>query len=80
MILSKECSLTARLWLTYLRHLASIFFTMDGNHHANRYVKNTDPRDVSLLSGSSYMPVKSVYKKYLEGIESAKEVSTHFLS
>jgi hypothetical protein len=55
-------------------HLSSIFLTIDGNHHANRYIKNTDPSDQSLLKGHGYFPEKKAYKEYIAGIPSTKEV------
>jgi hypothetical protein len=49
---------------------------MDGNHHANRFVKNSDPRDTSLLEQTAhgYFPPKVDYTTYLKAIPNAKEV------
>lgn len=58
----------------FCRHGAGIYLTIDGNHHANRYSKNTDPRDASLLRGASYMPERVLYKEYVTGTECTKEV------
>lgn len=65
---------------TFCRHGAGVYLTVDGNHHANRYSKNSDPRDSSLLKGASYMPERDLYKKYVDSTECAKEVSldNHF--
>ena len=50
---------------------------MDGNHHANRYPKNTDPKDVSLWNDRAfgYFPDIAKYKQYVQGIPLNKEVS-----
>jgi len=56
---------TPQLTISNSSHLSSIFLTMDGNHHANRYFKNTDKHDVSLSSGLGYIPRKTDYKLYL---------------
>ncbi|KDR65131.1 hypothetical protein GALMADRAFT_148963 [Galerina marginata CBS 339.88] len=49
-----------------LRHLQQTRLTADGNHHSNKYSKNTDPDDVSLYDGNSYIPRDQEYKEYLE--------------
>lgn len=48
---------------------------MDGNHHANRYHKNTDAYDTSLAEGLAYIPRKSEYEEYLKLTSNDKEVS-----
>lgn len=49
--------------------------TVDGNHHANRYTKNTDRNDRSLLvTLSGYFPGNE-YRLYLDQIPVTKEVS-----
>lgn len=52
-----------------------MFLTLDGNHHANRYAKNTNPKDESLYKGAAYLPEQEVYKSYLSSTEVTKEVS-----
>ncbi|KDR66863.1 hypothetical protein GALMADRAFT_283703 [Galerina marginata CBS 339.88] len=49
-----------------LRHLQQTRLTADGNHHSNKYSKNTDPDDVSLYDGNAYIPRDQEYKEYLE--------------
>ncbi|KAF9538704.1 hypothetical protein CPC08DRAFT_604681, partial [Agrocybe pediades] len=41
-------------------------FTADGNHHSNRYLKNTDPDDISLFEGKAYFPEDGEYKEYVK--------------
>lgn len=63
-------------------HLSSLFLTLDGNHHANRYAKNTDPTDSSLFKGNAYLPDQQTYRDYLSRTEVTKEVCFflfHFL-
>ncbi|KAF9545130.1 hypothetical protein CPC08DRAFT_823958 [Agrocybe pediades] len=48
------------------RHLNQTQFTADGNHHSNRYLKNTDPDDISLFEGKAYFPEDSEYQKYIK--------------
>lgn len=59
-------------------HGNSMYLTIDGNHHANRYVKNSDSRDESLLLGQSYFPDKISYREYLDKTIVTKEVSLSF--
>ncbi|KAG2018837.1 hypothetical protein CC2G_008224 [Coprinopsis cinerea AmutBmut pab1-1] len=47
------------------RHLSQLQLTADGNHHANRYMKNTDPLNRSLFDGRGYFPRDDEYKAYL---------------
>lgn len=56
-------------------HGNAMYLTIDGNHHANRYVKNSDLRDESLLLGQSYFPEKNSYREYLAQTTVTKEVS-----
>jgi len=49
---------------------------MDGNHHANRYFKNSDRHDLSLANGLGYLPLIEKYKEYLSGTSEDKEVRT----
>jgi hypothetical protein len=58
------------------RHLITNFKTADGNHHSNRYSKNTDPSDVSLWDRFfGYFPCALTYKDYLDRLPEAKEVN-----
>jgi hypothetical protein len=61
--------------LTLNSHLSSLFLTINGNHHANRYFKNSNPHDQSLLCGSGYFPEKETYKAYIAGTPSDREVN-----
>jgi len=63
-----------------LSHLSCLSVTLDGNHHANRYAKNSDPKDTSLLGGHAYFPEISVYKEHVKNIPNTKEVSSLFIS
>jgi len=38
----------------------------DGNHHVNKYIKNTDPNDISLFGGRAYFPDDTQYQEYLQ--------------
>jgi hypothetical protein len=57
-------------------HLKVLRLVIDGNHHANRYTKNSDPADSSLLEGraSGYFPSAASYSDYLNKIPATKEV------
>ena len=46
-------------------HLNQTVLTLDGNHHLNKFVKNTDPNDISLFRGRAYIPEDSQYQAYL---------------
>lgn len=41
----------------------------DGNHHANKFAKNTDPDDVSLFAGKAYFPEETAYQQYLQDVQ-----------
>jgi hypothetical protein len=59
----------------YPRHLVTNFKTADGNHHANRYAKNTDRSDISLWDRfSAYFPPVHVYEQYLNSLPETREV------
>jgi len=72
------------------RHLNQIQLTVDGNFHLNKYIKNTDPDDVSLFGGKSFFPQDDLFRTYIKNIPTnAPEVSSeltkpcapvHFLS
>ncbi|KJA19668.1 hypothetical protein HYPSUDRAFT_204406 [Hypholoma sublateritium FD-334 SS-4] len=52
----------------HLRHINQFQWTVDGNFHLNKYMKNTDPDDISLYDGKAYFPRNDEYKRYLDGI------------
>jgi hypothetical protein len=59
--------------------LITNFKTADGNHHSNRYVKNTDRSDTSLWDRFfGYFPPARAYKDYLDKLPETKEVSQNF--
>jgi hypothetical protein len=58
----------------FLRHLTSLSIVLDGNHHANRYKKNTDDFDCSIWKGVGYFAVKDDYKEYINAIPTKNEV------
>ncbi|KAJ3493118.1 hypothetical protein NLJ89_g11089 [Agrocybe chaxingu] len=47
------------------RHLNQTQHTADGNHHANKFIKNTDPDDVCLFGDRAYFPDNVKFKAYL---------------
>lgn len=53
-------------YITLLSHLNQTQFTADGNHHSNRYLKNTDPDDISLFNGEAYFPNDQQYREYVK--------------
>jgi hypothetical protein len=56
-------------------HLNQTQYTADGNHHSNKYSKNTDPDDISLYNGTAYFPEDSTYREFVRNIpNSASEV------
>ena len=58
------------------RHLIQTQYTADGNHHSNKYAKNTNPDDVSLYDGRAYYPNNAEYQEYIRNLpNSAPEVS-----
>ncbi|KAJ7244515.1 hypothetical protein C8J57DRAFT_1476804 [Mycena rebaudengoi] len=59
-----------------LRHLNQSQRTLDGNFQCNRFIKNSDPDDVSLCAGKGYFPLETEYKTYLASIPVSKEKST----
>ena len=65
-------------WLvtTSYRHLKTLKLIADGNSKANRFSKNSDPKDRSLLEGraSGYFPSKTIYAIYLDVNPVTKEV------
>ena len=61
---------------TLQSHLNQTQYTADGNHHSNKYLKNTDPNDVSLCDGKAYFPNDAEYNEYIWNLPStAPEVS-----
>lgn len=54
--------------ISFARHLNQTQDTADGNHHANKYMKNTDPDNVSLFGGRSYFPEDSIYRAYIKNL------------
>ncbi|KAF8955769.1 hypothetical protein BDZ97DRAFT_1709000 [Flammula alnicola] len=50
----------------HLRHLNQMQHTADGNHHANKYIKNTDPDDISLFEGKAYFPDDTAFRHYIK--------------
>ena len=50
-------------------HLNQLQQTADGNHHANKYIKNTDPDDVSLFGGKAYFPDDKEFRQYLQDLK-----------
>ncbi|EAU87583.2 hypothetical protein CC1G_12835 [Coprinopsis cinerea okayama7 len=52
-----------------LRHLQ---LTADGNHHANWYLKSTDPLSRSLFNGRAYFPRGDEYKTYLRRVNNSE--------
>jgi hypothetical protein len=75
-LLSKCDFRRLRLSLLSLRHLKMLKLIADGNFKLNRFSKNTDPNDRSLMEGhaTGYFPPKDVYAKYLDDNPVAHEV------
>ncbi|KAJ3528320.1 hypothetical protein NMY22_g9460 [Coprinellus aureogranulatus] len=48
-----------------LRHLSQLQRTLDGNHHANHYMKNTDPESFSLYGGEAQFPSEEEYHAFI---------------
>jgi hypothetical protein len=51
--------------------------TADGNHHANKFSKNSDPDDISLFNGKGTFPKDSDFQRYIKNLpggEVAEEV------
>ncbi|KAF9030929.1 hypothetical protein BJ165DRAFT_1358497 [Panaeolus papilionaceus] len=65
-----------------LRHLNQLQLTTDGNHQANRYMKNTDPLSRSLYNGSAYFPEHNEYQDYLKRVNgvAAEKTTCTFLN
>ncbi|KIM35704.1 hypothetical protein M413DRAFT_51930, partial [Hebeloma cylindrosporum] len=42
--------------------------TPHGNHHSNKYIKNSDPDDISLYDGRAYFPNDAEYRGYVESL------------
>ncbi|KAF8955089.1 hypothetical protein BDZ97DRAFT_1968746 [Flammula alnicola] len=51
-----------------LGHLQQTQLTADGNHHSNKYRKNTDPDDISLYEGKAYFPNDLEYREYVKNL------------
>ncbi|EAU82120.2 hypothetical protein CC1G_09579 [Coprinopsis cinerea okayama7 len=65
---------------TAFRHLNQLQLTADGNHHANQYMKNTDPLSCSLFKGRAYFPDEDPYQAYLNSLgpnETEKSTCSH---
>ncbi|EAU89719.2 hypothetical protein CC1G_07444 [Coprinopsis cinerea okayama7 len=62
------------------RHLNQLQLTADGNHHANQYMKNTDPLSRSVFKGRAYFPDEDMYHAYLGSLgpnETEKSTCSH---
>lgn len=46
----------------YPRHLIQKCRTLDGNMHANKNKKNTDPDDISLVGGRAFFPDRERFR------------------
>ena len=65
-----------RLTCNLVRHLNQAQLTIDGNFHLNKYIKNTDPDDLSLFNGKSFFPRDDLFQAYIKEIpNNAPEVS-----
>ncbi|KAJ7018652.1 hypothetical protein C8F04DRAFT_1198692 [Mycena alexandri] len=60
----------------HLKQLNQSRDTMDGNFHANRSKKNTDPNDTSLYGGTSYFPSDAFLKEQLAKAPKTEEKLT----
>jgi len=70
----------SRLNTPFSRHLIQTQYTADGNHHSNKYAKNTDPDDISLYDGRAYYPNDAEYREYIKNLpKNAPEVSFRFV-
>jgi hypothetical protein len=49
-------------------HLIQTQYTADGNHHSNKYSKNTDPDDISLYNGTAYFPEDTAYREFVRNM------------
>lgn len=47
--------------------------TLDGNHHLNKYLKNTDPHDISLFEGRAYFPEDAKFRRHIGNGASGEE-------
>lgn len=67
-----------QLNIFFSSHLIQTQYTADGNHHSNKYAKNTDPDDVSLYDGRAYYPNDAEYRDYIKNLpKDALEVSIY---
>ncbi|KAJ7148146.1 hypothetical protein C8R43DRAFT_1129293 [Mycena crocata] len=57
----------------YLRHLISMFNTIDGNYKANLFFKRDDGSDVALTDGNMYFPKQSEYEALAKSYVIPKE-------
>ncbi|CAA7271018.1 unnamed protein product [Cyclocybe aegerita] len=48
------------------RHLNQTQHTLDGNHHTNKFIKNTDLDNVSLFGGRACFPDDAIFQAYLK--------------
>ncbi|KAJ3521313.1 hypothetical protein NMY22_g12366 [Coprinellus aureogranulatus] len=47
-----------------LKHVYQMLFTADGNFQANHYIKNNDPKSISLFRGRAYFPSDPQYRVF----------------
>ncbi|KAK6971737.1 CxC2 domain-containing protein [Favolaschia claudopus] len=57
----------------YLRHLVSLYLTLDGNFKANLFFKRDNGSDVALTDGKMYFPVDSEFKRIADEYLSKEE-------
>ncbi|KZV60063.1 hypothetical protein PENSPDRAFT_594542 [Peniophora sp. CONT] len=67
--LSLLCLMT---WIS--RHINQMAWTLDGNHHLNKYEKagRSDPDSVSLWEGDGYIPEDAEYKAKMQHINATR--------
>ena len=58
----------------YSRHLNQMLHTADGNHHANKFSKNSDPDDISLFDGKGTFPEDSDFRKYIKNLPAGEVI------
>ncbi|KZV59865.1 hypothetical protein PENSPDRAFT_719810 [Peniophora sp. CONT] len=58
----------------HLRHINQMGWTLDGNHHLNKYEKarRSDPDSVSLWNGSGYIPHDPTYRAKMQAVNAAR--------
>ncbi|KAL0572000.1 hypothetical protein V5O48_009966 [Marasmius crinis-equi] len=50
----------------HMRHLLTVYTTLNGNMRAIQFLKNNDPLDFTLYSGTSFYPEKWAYDAFLK--------------